>query len=164
MNLASFTRIGLVAVAAGMVGACTLSQGPPVVSPTKVLSMTSSPVKGADARFAFVPITGVPAELLQPLNTALRKHAAARHVTIVPEGDPSATFVVKGYLSAIGDSRSTLLVYVWDVFDLSGRRLRRVSGQEIGKGAITDPWTGISRESVETAAKSTVDELAAWID
>jgi len=164
MTLASFTRTGLAVLAAASVGACTFAQGPPVVSPTKVLSMTSAPVKGADARFAFVRITGVPAELLQPLNAALRNHAAARHVTIVPEGDASATFVVKGYLSAIGDTRSTLLVYVWDVFDLSGRRLRRISGQEMGKGAMTDPWTGISQESVETAAKSTIDELAAWID
>jgi hypothetical protein len=164
INPASCIRMAAAGLVAAALGACTLSQGPPAVSPTKVLSMSSAPVKGADAHFAFAPITGVPAELLRPLTAALNKHAAVRHLSIVPAGDPKATFVVKGYLSAIGDSRSTLLVYVWDVFDANGARLRRVSGQEVGEGANTDPWTGISRESIEIAARATVDELAAWVD
>ena len=126
--------------------------------------MSSAPLKGAEARFAFAPIVGVPSELLQSLNSAITQHAAARHLNVVPAGDPTATYVVKGYLSAIGDSRSTMLVYVWDVFDSSGRRLRRISGQEIGEGASADPWTGISSARVETAARSTVDELLSWSD
>jgi hypothetical protein len=145
-----------------LVAACTLSQGPPAVSPTKVLSMTRAPERGSTAVFAFAPVTGVPSELLQTLNTTLTKHAAARHLNVVPVGDPKATYTVKGYLSAIGDSRSTLLVYTWDVFDRDGSRLRRVAGQEFGDGASTDPWTGISSRTVEGVARTTVDELAAW--
>ena len=144
------------------VAACTLTQGPPVVSPTKVFSMSRAPVRGAEAKFAFVAVTGVPSELLQTLNTTITKEATSRHLNVVAESDPTAIYIVKGYLSAIGDSQSTLLVYVWDVFDRDGKRLRRISGQQIGGGARTDPWGGVSKETVAGAARSTIDELVAW--
>jgi hypothetical protein len=155
-------RLTLMLAALASLSACMLSQGPPAVSPTKVFSMTRAPERGAAAIFAFTPINGVPSELLQTLTTTITKHAAVRHLNIVPPGDPTAVYTVKGYLSAIGDFRSTLLVYTWDVFDREGSRLRRISGQEIGTGASTDPWTGISQGTVAGVARSTVDELAAW--
>jgi hypothetical protein len=156
----------LAAAAAMLLGVtgCTLKEGPPVVSPTKVLSMTSAPVRGADARFAFAELTGAPSELIQAMNGEIRRHAAKRRLTIVPDGDPSAVYLVKGYISAVGDDRSSLLVYVWDVFDHEGKRLRRISGQEIGEGAKTDPWGGISTETMQIAARQVVDELVAWSD
>jgi hypothetical protein len=164
MRLSQLVRAVAAVAALATLGACTLTQGPPIVSPTKVLSMTSAPIKGKDVKFAFAPITGVPSELLQSLNGAMTKHAAARHLTIVPDGDPTATYVVKGYLSAIGDNRSTLLVYVWDVLGQDGKRLRRISGQEIGGGARADPWTGISKELIASSGRSMIDELVAWSD
>ncbi|MEO8667361.1 MAG: hypothetical protein ABI399_02530 [Bauldia sp.] len=164
MRRSRFARLAAALAAVATLGACTLTQGPPIVSPTKVLSMTSAPIKGAAAKFAFAPITGVPSELLQTLNSAMTKHAAARHLTIVPDGDPTATYLVKGYLSAIGDNRGTLLVYVWDVLGQDGQRLRRISGQEIGGGARADPWTGISKELIAASGQSTIDELLAWSD
>jgi hypothetical protein len=156
------SRLAIAFAALLPVAACTLTQGPPAISPTKVFSMSRAPERGTEAKFAFAPVAGIPTELLQTLNSTVAKHATARHLNVVPIGDPTATYTVKGYLSAIGDSRSTLLVYVWDVFDRDGTRLRRVSGQEIGKGASTDPWTGISEETVANVVRSTIDELAAW--
>jgi hypothetical protein len=94
---------------------------------------------------------------------ALQKEAQVRKLNIVQPNDPSATYVVKGYLSAIGDSGGTLLVYVWDVTDPSGKRLHRVSGQEPGSGSSTDPWAGIKDEAVTVAAGRTIDALVDWI-
>jgi hypothetical protein len=156
------SRLAAILLLAAAVGACTLTQGPPVVSPTRMLSMTTAPVQGADVKFAFAPITGMPSELLQALNRAIKNHAETRHLSLVEPDDASATYIVKGYLSAVGDSRSTLLVYVWDVLDKDGKRLRRISGQEIGNGAKADPWTGITPSLISNVGRSTIDELIAW--
>jgi hypothetical protein len=69
---------------------------------------------------------------------------------------------VRGYLSAVGDATGTLLVYVWDVTDLNGTPLYRVSGQEAASGSQTDPWEGIQIKQVDDAARETIDKLADW--
>jgi len=150
-------------------GACTsiprpkMGEGPPNVPVKAAIRMGPAPIKGPDAKFSFTQINGAPATQMMSFSKALNAEAEARHLTIVPEGDPSATYLVKGYLSAIGDSKGTLLVYVWDVTDISGKRLHRVSGQEPAGGSSSDPWAGINGEAVNNAASRTIDDLVSWI-
>jgi len=149
-------------------GACSsvpmpkLADGPPRVPVKTAIRLGPAPIKGPDARFAFTQISGAPAVQVMNFSRALDSEAEIRKLNIVPEGDPSATYLVKGYLSAIGDKRGTLLVYVWDVTDPSGKRLHRVSGQQESGGSPSDPWAGITEDAVLTAAKRTIDDLAAW--
>jgi hypothetical protein len=139
-----------------------LTEGPPRVGPRTAMRLGPAPIKGPDAKFAFVEITGAPANHVIEFDRALDSEAAVRNLTIVPVGDPSATYLVKGYLSAIGDRGGTLLIYVWDVSDMTGRRLHRVTGQEPSGGSSADPWSGISSETVRVAAQRTIDDLIAW--
>jgi len=149
-------------------GACSsvpvprLGEGPPRVGPRSAFRLGLAPIKGPDAKFAFVAIAGAPAAQVIAFNKALVTEARARNLTIVPQDDPTATYLVKGYLSAIGDRGGTLLIYVWDVTDQSGKRLHRVTGQEPGAGSANDPWSGIDSGAVQIAAQRTIDDLAAW--
>jgi hypothetical protein len=140
-----------------------MGEGPPNVGVKQAIRMGPAPIKGNDAKFAFVQITGAPATQRMAFEKALQKEALLRKLNIVQPNDPGATYAVKGYLSAIGDRGGTLLVYVWDVTDMTGKRLHRVSGQEPGSGSANDPWQGIRDESVTTAAGRTIDDLVAWI-
>lgn len=161
----------IVLVAAGLlVAGCVTKylpepgKGPPAVSPMKAFSMGEAPIKGDAARFAFAPVTGAPSSLITALNSAINDHAKERGLNIVQDGDPTATYTVHGYLSAVGDSQNTLLVYVWDVVDRDGRRLHRISGQETGSGSTVDPWQGIKESTIRTAARNAIDDLKAWSD
>jgi hypothetical protein len=157
----------LVAVAVAL-AACSavrmpqVGSGAPAVGPASAFAMRSAPIRGADARFAFTSVTGAPTDLLRKLSTALNEEAKARKLNVVAETDASATYRVKGYLSAVGDRSGTVLVYVWDVVDARGLRLHRVSGQENGVQVLGDPWGGIRESTVRTAAKRTIDDLVAW--
>jgi hypothetical protein len=172
MRKNSFRRLraGLAVAAGLLLAGCVTDylpepgKGPPAVSPTKAFSMGEAPIKGDAARFSFTPVTGLPMAFANELNDSLKENAAKRSITIVPEGDPTATYVVKGYVSAIGDRQGTLLVYVWDVFDLRGNRLHRYSGQAPGGGAVVDPWRGIKAATVSAAARNAIDDLKAWSD
>ncbi len=140
-----------------------MGKGPPNVGVKQAIRMGPAPIKGNDARFAFVQINGAPATQKMAFEKAIDREALARKLNVVEANDPTATYVVKGYLSAIGDSGGTLLVYVWDVTDLTGKRLHRVSGQEPASGSSSDPWSGINEDAVTTAASRTIDDLIAWI-
>ena len=160
--------VTLLAAALGL-GACNvvpmpkMGEGPPAVGVKSAIRLGPAPIKGADAKFAFADVTGAPATHAIAFERAIAEEANLRKLNIVPKGDPTATYLVKGYLSAIGDSGGTLLVYVWDVTDTSGRRLHRVSGQEPAGGSSTDPWSGVNTEAVTNAASRTVDDLVAWV-
>lgn len=140
-----------------------MGEGPPNVGVKQAIRMGPAPIKGNDARFVFVDIKGAPAQQRMAFEKAITEEATTRKLNVVQPNDPSATYVVKGYLSAIGDRAGTLLVYVWDVTDMTGKRLHRVSGQESAGGSSNDPWSGISDEAVTTAASRTIDDLIAWI-
>lgn len=140
-----------------------MGEGPPNVGVKQAFRMGPAPIKGSEAKFAFVQITGAPAEHRMAFEKAIAKEATVRKLNLVQPNDPAATYAVKGYLSAIGDNSGTLLVYVWDVSDPSGKRLHRVSGQEPASGSSSDPWSGITDDAVNTAASRTIDDLVAWI-
>jgi hypothetical protein len=140
-----------------------MGEGPPHVGVKSAIRLGPAPIKGAEAKFAFAELTGAPATHTMAFSRAISKEATLRKLSVVPAGDPSATYFVKGYLSAIGGAGGTLLVYVWDVTDTSGQRLHRVSGQEPAGGSSTDPWSGISDDAVANAASRTVDDLVAWV-
>ncbi len=116
----------------------------------------------SEAKFAFAPVTGAPATVLTNISAQLGKEAFAQQITLVPSDDPAATYIIKGYLSAIGDASGTIIVYVWDVFDRTGRRVHRISGQEMAPGAARDPWSGVDTATAVDVARQTISALVAW--
>lgn len=142
----------------------TPGTGAPTLGPIAATKMKAAPVKGDAARFAFAKITGAPGDLLTVLSDSLNKEAKARKLNIVPEDDTTATYRVRGYVSAVGGPSGTLLVYVFDVLDNRGVRIHRISGQQLGAGASSDPWGGIKETTVKTAAEHAIDDLAAWVN
>ena len=163
---AGLIRCAVILALAVAVGACMAERpplGPPVIAPTKLKTLGPAPIKGTAARFAFAKVTGLPGELAYALEDSLNSAAATLNMTLVAEDDPTATYWVKGYLSAIGDANGILMVYVFDVFDANGVRLRRISGQEPAGGGGADPWSGVDAQMIDTAARETIDALADWV-
>ena len=156
------------AFAAILLSACVPAErpqlGPPTLGLGEARGLGAAPVRGAAAvRFAFATVTGIPGQMRFDMEKALQKYAATRRLTVEIADNPTATYRIKGYLSAVGDQNGTLLVYTWDVFDTAGRPLHRIAGQQTAKGSSTDPWAGITTEEIDAAARETIDKLADWI-
>jgi hypothetical protein len=163
-------RLAAVASAALAVTACTsipapkMGPGPPpMMTPKSAQSLGPAPVRGAAASFAFATLTGVPGDMRFSMEASLKRYAATRGIKLLPPGDASAVYQVKGYLSALGDNSGTLLVYTWDIYDGRGLPLYRISGQETADGSNSDPWTGIADKEIDAAARETIDRLADWV-
>ncbi|SHF14731.1 hypothetical protein SAMN02745157_1756 [Kaistia soli DSM 19436] len=116
----------------------------------------------SQAKIAFAPVTGAPATILTNISAQLGKEAFTQQVNLVPSNDPEATYIIKGYLSAVGDASGTILVFVWDVFDRSGRRVHRISGQSMAPGATRDPWSGVDAATTADVARQTINALVDW--
>ncbi|HVZ14471.1 MAG TPA: hypothetical protein VG894_08435 [Bauldia sp.] len=163
------TRLAMLALAASLLAACQampapkFGPGPPNMMSKKGKTLGPAPVKGADVRFTFTALNGVPAEMGFALEDDLKKYAATRQLAIVPAGDKTAVYNVSGYLSAVGGDTGTLLVYVWDISNAGGTPLYRISGQESGNPSKGDPWEGITPNLIDNAARDTVDKLADWV-
>ncbi len=136
--LSRLLAASLAALMAALLAACVpmerpkLGPGPPALRVSQIRELGPAPVRGDDVRFAFITVTGIPAEMRFTLEKSLKAYAATRGLNISIADDPTATYRVKGYLSAVGDRNSALLVYVWDVYDANGTapppRLRPGSG------------------------------------
>lgn len=123
---------------------------------------TAAAVPLSSAKFSFAPVTGAPASVLASLSSQLGSEAFAQHVTLVPASDGQATYVVKGYLSAVGDPSGTILVYVWDVFDSTGKRVHRISGQETSSVGSQDPWGAVDPGTIANVARRTIGAIVSW--
>jgi hypothetical protein len=163
---AATARHALLLTAAMLLSACTPvlvnGPGPPVIAPKEALTLGPAPLTGGAAKFALTTVTGMPGADQIELEQALKTYAATRKVQLVDWGDAGATYRVEGYISAIGDSNRVILVYVWDVFDAEGNRIHRFTGQEPTGGGGADPWTAITLQVVDEAARQTIDALADW--
>jgi hypothetical protein len=114
------------------------------------------------ARVQLAPIVGATVEAIAPLTRSLSERGAQRGIVLVAAGDPAATYLMKGYFSAISDDGETTVIYVWDVLDPAGNRLHRIQGQEKTAGGTGEGWQGVPGATMAAVGEKTIDQLAAW--
>lgn len=112
----------------------------------------------------FLPFEGAPQSKASSLTRSLNSSAQANGLAILPTTRAGAKYRVKGYFSAFNDGNGTLLVYVWDVVDGSGKRVHRINGRERTGTSKTDPWQAITDVEIERVAKDTTSRLKTWVD
>ena len=112
----------------------------------------------------FLPFEGAPQSKASSLTRLLNSSAQADGLAILPATRAGAKYRVKGYFSALNDGNGTLLVYVWDVVDGSGKRLHRINGRERTGTSKTDPWQAITDAEIERVAKDTTSRLKTWVE
>ena len=169
-SIGRLARPAAFVIVATIVAACTvatpppiLGSGPPPMGLRTAKGLGVAPVKGAAVKIAFATVTGTPAELRFELEDSLKKDADTRSLVIVPADDPTATYIVKGYMSAIGDANQGNLIYVFDVFDRTGVARHRITGQKAVAGSGSDPWAAVTNADIHVAAQETIDDLAGWL-
>ena len=169
------TAATLAPVSASPAVAVSVSAGPARVSPdpaappgalalaAPVASAAPAAVSAAIAatRLEIEPVTGAPSAALGPLSRAMGERGREIGLDFANGG---STHRLKGFFSVNDDGREVRVVYIWDVLDGSGRRVHRIRGQEVIAGSVggRDPWSAVTRATMERIGRSTVDRFAAW--
>ncbi|HEX8048562.1 hypothetical protein [Rhizobium sp.] len=138
-------------------------QPPPAQQQQQQASIAPTAITGGNS-VRFLPIIGAPVEAVTPLSRQLGAEARSLGLAIKSSSDSSASYILKGYLSAFQDGPQISVTYVWDVLDNSGARLHRIQGAESAPLKRGDPWTAVPPVVMQKIATKTMSEFNSWRD
>jgi len=114
--------------------------------------------------FEFLNIVGPPQNIVSLLNREVRKSAKHNGINLLNNGENSAAYQIKGFLTAIDNGSGSVLVFAWEILDRSGNMLHKISGEEYSASRATDPWRSINSQMVNNVVGRTMRDLKSWID
>ena len=121
---------------------------------------------GRATPIALLSIDGAPPEIGERFQAALTAEARRRDLVLV-ENAAGARYTLKGYVTAYGAGGGTHIDWVWDLFDATQRRARRVNGGEtVAKATSTDAeaWRALDEAALATLAARSMDGVVAFLD
>lgn len=119
-------------------------------------------VVGREIPIAIESLEGLPDGLSPRFSAALASAAQQREMAFV-DSAAGPRFRLRGYLNAYPAEGGTALSYVWDVYDASLKRARRVAGVEAVRGSAADPWQVIDEAALNRAAARSLDGVGEFL-
>lgn len=139
----------------------------PATTATPGASTAPTPAQSAavaaNARIQFAPIVGTSVEAATVLSQRLSTRARERGIVLARSNDPATTHVLKGYFTPLAEGKETTVIYVWDVYDPTGNRVHRITGQQKAPSGGGDGWSSVSSSTMQTIADATIDQLITWL-
>jgi hypothetical protein len=124
---------------------------------------TTAPVSQT-AKIAIAPVIGAPDTVAKQLQTQLTSAIEGQRITVAKGVNDKAEFTLRGYVVSAREKGRTKVSYIWDVTDPSGKRVNRITGEEVLAGAQTkDPWAAVTPQVVDTISSKTAGSLATWL-
>jgi hypothetical protein len=154
-----FSSAGLAGCETGgsILGGSVASNETPVQAQAAV---TAAPV----AKIALAPVIGAPDPVSKQLVSQLTSAMEKQRVVIAPDRDAKADYMLRGYIVAARDKSNTKVSYIWDVTDPTGKRVNRVTGEEVVASTNPkDPWASVSGAVTQNIADKTAAQLGAWL-
>ena len=115
------------------------------------------------ATFAFEPFAGVPGNVGDTLLREIWRRAETEGLNVVKRPGGSALFTVEGTLTAVSNDANSTVFYVFDVKDVSGQSLHRISGRQRSAETEGDPWAAVQGRDLDLIAKRLAALLDAWL-
>jgi hypothetical protein len=154
-----FSATGLAGCETGgsILGGSFASNDTPTQSQTPV---AAAPV----AKIALAPVIGAPDPVSKQLVSQLTGAVEKQRIAIAPDRDAKADYMLRGYIVAARDKSSTKVSYIWDVTDPTGKRVNRVTGEEVVPTTNPkDPWASVTPAVTQSIADKTASSLGAWL-
>jgi hypothetical protein len=160
-------RGALIAAVAAALGACETgssvlggaSTSTPLVSNAAPTPAPQPPL----TKVTIAPVIGAPDAVGRGLSQDLAGQIAKHKASVVAAGERS-DYTLRGYIVAAKDKANTKVSYIWDVTDPAGKRLNRITGEEIVSGqAPKDPWSAVSPQVIATIAQKSANSFGAWL-
>ena len=117
------------------------------------------------ARIALAPIIGAPETVSKQLVAQLGQTGDKQRITVLGDRDPSGEYTLRGYIVAARDKAGTKISYIWDLADGTGRRVNRITGEEVvaAQPNAKDPWAAVTPAVTQSIADKTIASLATWL-
>jgi len=138
----------------------SLSSGPETATPEPAKPVAQAPL----ARIALAPVIGAPDAVSRQMADQIVQSAERHRISLINDRDAKGDFTLRGYIVASKDRSQTKVSYIWDLTDPTGKRVNRVTGEEMAPGgAAKDPWVAVTGAVTQSIADKTTTQLATWI-
>ena len=107
----------MLAVAAGINGSARSS--------TEVLATPGTPISHSFS------LHGAPDAVAKQLQAQLTTAIEAQRITVAKAPTDAAEYTVRGYVVSAREKGRTKVSYIWDVTDPAGKRVNRITGEEV---------------------------------
>jgi hypothetical protein len=118
---------------------------------------------GGSSTVAFESIDGPPPQVFDRMVDVLDSESKLRNLSIVSR-EGSASYRVRGYLSAQVSRGRAVIAWVWDVYDRDQQRALRLSGEEPAGKAGRDPWAAADDLVLRKIAQAGLSGLSAMVN
>lgn len=159
MVLAALATLGL----GGCESASNLLGGGSAAPQTSLAIPSSGPVSTQTAKIQIAPVIGSPESVARDLQSQLASSIGRNGITVATASNAAGEYVVRGYIVAAREKTKAKISYIWDVTDQSGKRVHRVTGEEVVAGAGKDPWAAVTPPVVQSIADKTSKQIASWL-
>jgi hypothetical protein len=158
--LASLVTVGLAGCESG---SSILGGGSSPSAQTSLAIPTTTPGAAQTAKLQIAPVIGSPDNVARDLQSQLASAIGRNGVTVVTANNATGEYVVRGYIVAARERSKAKISYIWDVTDQSGKRVHRITGEEVVAGAGKDPWSAVTGPVVEKIADKTSRQIVSWL-
>jgi hypothetical protein len=83
------------------------------------------------ARITVAPIIGAPDAIAKQIQQEFTSAVEKQRVSVTSGKDERADYTLRGYIVAAKDKSATKVSYIWDVTDPTGKRVNRITGEEV---------------------------------
>ncbi len=131
---------------------------------TVPLAATTPPPVEQRAKMAVAPIVGPPDATSRTLQTQVVAALERQKVTVAKQPTDPTDYTLRGYVVAAKEKASTKISYIWDVTDPSGKRVNRITGEEVVAGAGSkDTWAAVTPTMIDQIANKTATQVSGWL-
>lgn len=134
-------------------------------APAPVAQSAPEPAARAVPVLSMTPIIGAPDQVGKQLIGQIESAAGQHRFAVISDKDAKGDYTVRGYMVAARDRAGTKVSYIWDIADSSGKRVHRVTGEEVVAAPpnARDPWSAVGPSVVQTIAGKTAAQLGSWL-
>ncbi len=115
----------------------------------------------AAATIALAPVIGAPDHVAKQLQAQLTSSLQAQNIAVA--SGPTVPYTMRGYVVSAREGAGTKVSYIWDVTDTTGKRVHRISGEEIAPAAGADPWAAVTPDIMGRISNQTAQSLKSWL-
>ena len=110
------------------------------------------------------PIIGAPDAIAKQIQQEFTSAVEKQRVSVVASKDERADYTLRGYIVAAKDKAATKVSYIWDVTDPTGKRVNRITGEEVvTANAGKDPWAALTPQVAQSIAGKAASSFVAWL-
>jgi hypothetical protein len=116
------------------------------------------------ARVSVAPIIGAPDAIAKQIQQEFTSAVERQRVTVINSKDERPDFTLRGYIVAAKDKSNTKVSYIWDITDPTGKRVNRITGEEVVAGnSGKDPWAALSPQVAQSIAGKAARSFVGWV-